>query len=403
MKITANRKNLLQAVRTALKAVGSEQVMEELSGLLIEAEESTGIISITGSSVHTQIQCRLRNEHVLEGGSVVMSPVVADMLKVLGGETVEIGSAFNRMEIKSGTAKYNIAALEADKYPKMQFPFPEDFITVKGLNSIIKRTAFATDTTSKDASKRSLEFVKLSFKGGKTIAEATNGNIAAISQTPHASDGNLDIVLHESALNILANAVSPNEELYVGVTGSFAVFMKEDMFFSSQLYDGEFIEGSKLMAYVKPKYKATVDAGELLNLAANVTSILSGSDDQCVNMTIGPHSLAMQTKNATSESKSEIKATGAIPTGEEGYNFNPKWLLNCLKQVSGPLNVLLDEKGYLLLQANQSMYCVCPRRPVHIRIVEKKEKKPKEPKAEKKPRAKKSTKTKTQTDVAAAA
>ena len=74
MKITANRKNLLQAVRTALKAVGSEQVMEELSGLLIEAEESTGIISITGSSVHTQIQCRLRNEHVLEGGSVVMSP-----------------------------------------------------------------------------------------------------------------------------------------------------------------------------------------------------------------------------------------------------------------------------------------------------------------------------------------
>ena len=47
MKITANRKNLLQAVRTALKAVGSEQVMEELSGLLIEAEESTGIISIT--------------------------------------------------------------------------------------------------------------------------------------------------------------------------------------------------------------------------------------------------------------------------------------------------------------------------------------------------------------------
>ena len=230
MKITANRKNLLQAVRTALKAVGSEQVMEELSGLLIEAEESTGIISITGSSVHTQIQCRLRNEHVLEGGSVVMSPVVADMLKVLGGETVEIGSAFNRMEIKSGTAKYNIAALEADKYPKMQFPFPEDFITVKGLNSIIKRTAFATDTTSKDASKRSLEFVKLSFKGGKTIAEATNGNIAAISQTPHASDGNLDIVLHESALNILANAVSPNEELYVGVTGSFAVFITQQNF-----------------------------------------------------------------------------------------------------------------------------------------------------------------------------
>ena len=401
MRISANRKNLLQAVRTALKAVGNEEVMEELGGLLIEAEESTGIISITGSSIHTQIQCRLRNEHVLEGGSVVMSPVVADMLKLLGGETVEIGSVYKRMEIKSGTAKYNIATLEAEKYPKMQIPFPEDFITVKGINSIIKRTAFATDSRNKDASKRSLEFVKLSFKDGSTIAEATNGSIAAISQTPHASDGNLDIVLHESALNILANTVSPNDELYVGVTGSFAVFMKEDLFFASQIFDGNFIEGSKLMSYVKPKYKATVDAAALYDLTANVTSILSGADDQCVNMIIGTDSLAMQTKNAISESKSEIKATGTVPTGDEGYHFNPKWLLNCLKQSSGPMNVLLDEKGYLLLQANQSMYCVCPRRPVHIRIPEKKEKKPKESKAEKKTRTRKTTKAKTQ--VAAAA
>ena len=401
MRISANRKNLLQAVRTALKAVGNEEVMEELGGLLIEAEKSTGIISITGSSIHTQIQCRLRNEHVLEGGSVVMSPVVADMLKLLGRETVEIGSVYNRMEIKSGTAKYNIATLEAEKYPKMQIPFPEDFITVKGINSIIKRTAFATDSRNKDASKRSLEFVKLSFKEGSTIAEATNGSIAAISQTPHASDGNLDIVLHESALNILANTVSPNDELYVGVTGSFAVFMKEDLFFASQIFDGNFIEGSKLMSYVKPKYKATVDAAALYDLTANVTSILSGADDQCVNMIIGTDSLAMQTKNAISESKSEIKATGTVPTGDEGYHFNPKWLLNCLKQSSGPMNVLLDEKGYLLLQANQSMYCVCPRRPVHIRIPEKKEKKSKESKAEKKTRTRKTTKAKNQ--VAAAA
>ena len=159
MKITANRKNLLQAVRTALKAVGNEQVIEELSGLLIEAEETTGIISVTGSNIHTQIQCRLRNEHVLEGGSVVMSPVVADMLKLLTGETVEIGSVYNCMELKSGSAKYNIATLEADKYPKMQFPFPEDFITVKGINALIKRTAFATDTRTKDTSRRSMEFL----------------------------------------------------------------------------------------------------------------------------------------------------------------------------------------------------------------------------------------------------
>jgi len=393
MRITANRTTLLNAIKTAMRALGNLKDLPELSSLLFEADANTGIITITGTDTHTQIQCRLRNEHILEGGSMLIKPIVADMLKLLPGETVEIGIGFsNELEIKGGQCRYGVPFLESKKFPRMQIPFPEDFICVKGINSIIKRTIFATDPKVQEIHKHSLQFVKLSFANGQTTAEATNGQIAALSQTPHGSDGKLDLILHEKAISILASIVSPNDELYVGVNGNYAVFMKEDMFFSSQLYRGDYIEGSKLVNYIKPMYKATMDARALYDLAGNVATIFNTGDDTCINLCIADNKVAMKTQTAMGASQAEIPATETVPTAPDGFNYQAKWLLDCLRQTSGPLNLSLDPRGFMLIEANQSKYCVGPRGPVRIKQPEEKK--------EKKPRAK-ATKTKTAVPAAA--
>ena len=221
MKISANRVNLLNAVKTASRALGNMKDIPELSNLLFEADANTGIITVTGTDIHTQIQCRLSNEHVLEGGSMLIKPIVAEMLKLLPGESVEMGiGPLNELEIIGGQCKYGVPYLDSKHFPRMQIPFPEDFISVKGINSIIKRTIFATDPKVEDASRHSLQFIKLSFTDGQTTAEATNGQIAALAQTPHGSDGKLELILHEKALGILASIVSPNDELNVGAKGN---------------------------------------------------------------------------------------------------------------------------------------------------------------------------------------
>ena len=94
MRISANRINLLNAVKTALRALGHMKDLPELSSLLFEADANTGIITITGTDTHTQIQCRLRNEHVLEGGSMLIKPIVGEMLKLLPGEKKKIRFVF---------------------------------------------------------------------------------------------------------------------------------------------------------------------------------------------------------------------------------------------------------------------------------------------------------------------
>ena len=97
-------------------------------------------------------------------------------------ENVEIANSIdNRMlDIKSGKAQYTVPFMDSEKFPKIRIPFPEDFICVKGLNSVIKRTIFATDNAKEtQAERKSLQFVKLSFTNGQTKAEATSRLIRA--------------------------------------------------------------------------------------------------------------------------------------------------------------------------------------------------------------------------------
>lgn len=368
MKILTNRKKLLYAIKTAMKTVVEQKNNPELSGLLLEADVDSGIITITGTDIHTQIQYRLCNEQILESGSIIIKPIVSEMLRLLEGENVYFETTPGKqLEISSGRAKYSIPILKADKFPKTQIPFPEDFICIKGINSLIKKTIFATDPHNHEAHKKSLQFVKLSFSNGHIKAEATDGHIAALTQSPHGSDGSLEIILHEKALSVLASIVSANEELYVGIAGNFAVFIKDDIFFSSQLYKGDYIEGSKLIEYVKPIYKATIDSKELCGIAEHITAIMGNSDDQCVNICIGKENISMNAQTITGLSKAQIPANNTIPTNNEGFYYNPKWVLNCIKHTSGPITLSLDNRGFMLIEANHNCYCISPRQPARLK------------------------------------
>lgn len=72
--------------------------------------------------------------------------------------------------------------------------------------------------------------MRLAFADGLTTAEATNGLSVALATSPHCADGNLELFLHEKAVRILSSIVNSSDELFVGISGKYAVFMKEDLF-----------------------------------------------------------------------------------------------------------------------------------------------------------------------------
>lgn len=57
MKFTANRLLLYEAAKTVLKTVRQNKEIPEISGILIEADAESGILTLTGTDIRTHI-CR---------------------------------------------------------------------------------------------------------------------------------------------------------------------------------------------------------------------------------------------------------------------------------------------------------------------------------------------------------
>lgn len=374
MKFTANRPLLLKAVKTALKVVQPSKEIPEIAGILIEADASSGLLTVTGTDVRTHIQRRLRQERVEESGSIILRPLIASVLDKLAGDTVSFQSDGNEVLICSGSASFSLPFLEVKAFPRLQIPFPEDTIQVQGINDLFHKTMFAADGKTTDSAKVSLQFVRLAFADGLTTAEAINSTYAAISTSPHCADGNLELFLHEKAVRILASIVGPSDELFVGISGKYAVFMKEDLFFSSMMFAGKYLSSSQMLSRFEPAYQAITDAGALMELTQNVSALFQGKDIPCVNLHIGADNITMLAETASGHSSSSIQAADTHPTPENGFHFDYRFLLDCLRHMSGPLRVLIDERGFLILEANQSRYFVCPRRPVHLETEKPKKK-----------------------------
>ncbi len=326
MKFTVNRLLMYQAVKTVLKIVRPNKEIPELGGLLIEADESSGMLTITGTDIRTHIQRRLRLEHIEESGGMILKPILAEMLYLLTDEFVELESEKNLVTLRSGSCQYTISSLAAKSFPKLQIPFPEDTIQVKGINSLIRRTVFAANGDNIDYNRAGFSYVKISFRGGMATAEATDGSCIAVTASPHCADGDLDMILHEKALTVLDSVVNPNEELYVGIVGKVAVFMKEDLFFSTMLFTGNYLEASKLLSNFHGSYQATIDAKQLYELVSGLSVIFDTKDDKCINLRIEPDKVCAQVITGRCSSASQVKAAGTIPTPADGFHYRPKLL-----------------------------------------------------------------------------
>ena len=381
MNFTADRKELAKAVKTALKAASRMKDVPAMNGVLMKADAAKGVLTVTGTDGTMQIQCRLKCEHISESGAAVVPSVCADMLRLLPGDTVEVGpdpTAQNTLTLGAGQCVYALPYLEAEEFPKIFTIYPKEYISVRGINALIRHAAFAAAENNAETAKRGLQCVKLSFQGGKSTAEATNGMVAAIVKTPHGSDGSLDLILPERVLNTLSETVASSEELYVGVREKSVVFMTESMTFSTLLHTGETVDIGKIFERFTPVYRATADAKELYDLTANIVAILGEKDDRCVTISIESGKITAKTKTATGCASASIQATDTVPTEGDGFHYNPKWLIDCWRLAAGPTVISMDRRGFLMIEANHNRYCVVPRGPVTIRLPEpKKEKKTK--------------------------
>ena len=236
MKVTMNRMEALSIAKAAESIAPSKATMDELRCVLLECG-GDGKLTMAATNNEVALERRMPAQIQEAGALLINAKLFANMLGVLGGETVAIqGEDGRQAEITSGACRYTIPILSVSNYPRAEIPFPEDTVTVKNIPHMAARTIFAA---SENESKPTMRCVKLVFTSDDLKAVSYDGSRLAAAKGDSKGEASASLLIPAASLNKLARLVGNKDELHVGTTGKSVVFTKEDFLFSARLLSGE--------------------------------------------------------------------------------------------------------------------------------------------------------------------
>ena len=371
MKITINRLEALSLAKVAESIVPSKAAMDELRCVLLECGED-GKLTMAATNNEVALERRMPAQVMEAGALLINAKLFANMLGVLGGETVSIwGEDGRQAEITSGSCHYTIPVLSVSNYPRAEIPFPEDTVTVKNIPHMAARTIFAA---SENEGKPTMRCVKLVFTSDGLKAVSYDGSRLASAKGDSRGEASASLLIPAASLNKLARLVGNRDELDVGTTGKSVVFMKEDFLFSARLLAGEHVDDDLLLRSVQSSFTILTDAAALYDTVSAVS--VAADDYGVLSLRFVGNRIRVRCEgaNCSSARDLEVVALSGAPEGE--YWYSALQLSQCLAALGGTLMLEVGQNGVLVMRTDDLVCLQLSRRkPTLLRAKEEKEQK----------------------------
>lgn len=371
MKFTVNRSAFCEALKTVTN-VGKSSLLTKISGIYLYADASKRILELMGTDVITSVVKRIRDVDIAGSGEIILPPVVLEILRKTKEESVTIETDENGvLELSFGSARYLLVTRPANEFPKSELVLPTAYVSVSGLLPLLKHAAFAAETKG---DKRELQGVTLRLTPGISTAEAMNQKRMASAVNRNAADGEIEMKLHISAVNILFSLLSADKTVYAGTADQRAVFVCGDTVFSTVMMNKTGPDMSSFVKRLVPEYCAVAGAKELLNAIQTAAVCQLSGDDKCVNICFTPMGIRLSCAAYKRASSAFVATLCDNPTPDAGFNYDPRIIEDFLSLTTGNVSVKLDKKGFMLLESADGVYLVTPRNAVNIKPKAKPEK-----------------------------
>lgn len=179
MKFTANRRIMLEYLKTMISVVPKNSTIQELKGFLVEANEDDGYVYLTANNQEVAIQRKFK-PIVETGGNFVMdAKMLVDILTLLGGDDV----VFEEMnpgviDIRAEKCVYTMRVLDGRIYPRPEIPFPDMTVHICGIKQMYSKTRA---TVGKDGASEALKGIHFNIQPDGFKAESCNIRDVAIA------------------------------------------------------------------------------------------------------------------------------------------------------------------------------------------------------------------------------
>ena len=371
MKITINRLEALSLAKAAESIVPSKAAMDELRCVLLECGED-GKLTMAATNNEVALERRMPAQVMEAGALLINAKLFANMLGVLGGETVSIwGEDGRQAEITSGSCHYTIPVLSVSNYPRAEIPFPEDTVTIKNIPHMAARTIFAA---SENEGKPTMRCVKLVFTSDGLKAVSYDGSRLASAKGDSRGEASASLLIPAASLNKLARLVGNRAELDVGTTGKSVVFMKEDFLFSARLLAGEHVDDDLLLRSVQSSFTILTDAAALYDTVSAVS--VAADDYGVLSLRFAGNRIRVRCEGANCSSARDLEVVALSGTPEGEYWYSALQLSQCLAALGGTLMLEVGQNGVLVMRTDDLVCLQLSRRkPTLLRAKEEKEQK----------------------------
>jgi DNA polymerase-3 subunit beta len=332
LKLHSSKTDLFQGIQTVLSAISVRSTLPVLSNILFEATDKG--LRLSATDLEVGIRTWVKADVIEKGAITIPAKILGDFLKTLEDDReVKLESSENnKIEVRSGRDRLNIAGL-----PKEDYPVLPEFDEAKAISipqavvrEIFKKTTFAAST---DETRYVLNGVHVIIDQGKATAVATDGRRLAYVQRP-IPDKNLQIkvivptkAVHE-VMRLVTDEKAGQTDLRVSFTENQASFSDGKTVVLSRLIEGHFPNFEQVI----PKTKEIQIRLNRTSLLSSVTRVAVGTLERggSIRLTLSKGTLKIQ---AAAQGRVEVESE--LPTNYEGAElevaFNPLYISDVLK------------------------------------------------------------------------
>jgi DNA polymerase-3 subunit beta len=331
MKFSAARETLLKPLQAVIGVVERRQTMPILSNVLLIARD--GHLSVTATDLEVELVAEAAVDTDTGGEITVSGRKLLDICKALpDGTTISISLGGEKLAIKGGRSKFNLATLPAAEFPVIDDIKAGQSIQVSqaDLGRLIEKTHFSM---AQQDVRYYLNGMLLETSGKFLRAVATDGHRLALCQAELS--GTLDqqqVIVPRKGVLELQRLMSGDGALEIELGANHIRIQLEGIRFTSKLIDGRFPEYERVI----PKESANelkADRGAFKG-ALQRTAILSNEKYRGIRLVIRDSGVVLQAHNPEQEeAEEELEVEYSGEDIEIGFNVN--YLLDALAAVEG--------------------------------------------------------------------
>ena len=328
MRIIVTKENLVAALSKAVRASNPRTAMPILGNIYFEAAADRLTLTATDTeiTVKTWIPALVEEEGVTTLPAKKMQQIVAAL------PNADVTIATDDSDVSTITCKkstFKVHGISAEQYPKSD-DINYDWSFSMKVKDIIRGFTKVVYSRSTDDSRKQLNGVVMSIRGGMMTVAATDGRRLAVMENSiddeNAKDG--DYILPSRASTEISSCLDGTDDVQISLNRSYVSFQSSNTTLETKVVEGPY-----------PNFRQVIpeNCGNVVSLprvefteALKRVSLIVNDSGDSVKLTFSPNSLLIFASNAETGESSESMEI-AYEGEEVSVSFNPVYFTDPLK------------------------------------------------------------------------